>query len=186
MTTMDYDTYDDRETIVPRSSLFVLLDGTFVVRWSQNRVQELESGTYRAYDEQDFGTAITDYELNQLKDVGLVEHYDDDKVWLCPLPERSDFNWVASWEQKRSRSYYLNTTLPGSQLQDIMDLIDDLGFSDRFQARVRDDFVVMWGSKGLSFQKFDDVEKARQLLVSKASDAFENTVVAFIETTRRG
>jgi hypothetical protein len=180
-----YDGLSD-EFIIPRHQLFVLYDGTFVVQWSENRVQELENGNYRAYSRQDYGTPITDYELNQLKAVGLVEHFDGDNVWLCPLPERDDFNWLTAWEQKRSRSYYLNTTLPGLLLQDVIDLLDDLGLADNFQARVRDDFVVLWGSKGISFHKFDDVEKARNQLATKAPEAFKNTVVAFIETTRRG
>ena len=176
---------DDEQTLVPRTRLFVLLDGTFVVRWSENRVQELESGHYRTYSKRDYGAPITDYELNQLKVAGLIEWFDRETVRLCPLPERPEVVAPNVWEQNRIRSYYLNTTLPGSLLQDVIDLLDDLSLSDNFQPRVRDDFVVLWGSKGISFHKFDDVEKARHLLASAAPEAFENTVVAFIETTRR-
>jgi hypothetical protein len=177
---------NQQDNLIPRSEVFVLLDGTFVVRWSENRVQELQTGRYRTYDRQDFGAPITDYELKQLKDVGLVDHYDDRQVWLTPAPERSDLDWLASWEQRRTRSYYLQTTLPGSLLQDIIDLLDDLNLTENFQARIRDDFVVMWSARGVSFPRFDDAEKARIMLESKAPEAFGNTVVAFVETTRRG
>lgn len=180
---MDYTTENDELTVIPRARLFVLLDGTFVVRWSENRVQELESGQYRNYTRRDFGAPITDYELSQLKVAGIVASYDREMVHLHPLPERSELS--DTWEQKRVRSYYLNTTLPGTLLQDVIDLLEDLELAGSFQARVRDDFVVLWASKGLSFPKFDDVEKARHLLASAAPEAFENTVVAFIETTRR-
>ncbi|GAB4509824.1 MAG: hypothetical protein OHK0046_05510 [Anaerolineae bacterium] len=180
---MDYVTQDDQLTIIPRSRLFVLLDGAFVVRWSENRVQELETGHYRIYNRRDFGAPITDYELGQLKIAGIVASYDKEFVHLHPLPERAEL--LDSWEQSRVRSYYLNTTLPGTLLQDVVRLLENLSLAENFQARVRDDFVVLWGSKGISFPKFDDVEKARHLLASAAPEAFENTVVAFIETTRR-
>ncbi len=177
---------DTEDSIIPRGRVFVLLDGTFVVRWSENRVQELESGHYRGYDPQDFGAHITDYELKQLKSAGLVKRFDKERVWLCPLPERRALSLLTSWEVNRTRSYYLNTTLPGESLQDIVRLLENLGLAESFDARARDDFVVLWGSKGISFHKFDDAEKARSLLVSKSPEAFGNTVVAFVETTKKG
>jgi len=174
----------DERSIIPRTRLFVLLDGTFVVRWSENRVQELDSHQYRTYDSHQFGAPITDYELNQLKEAGLVDAFDEENVWLHPLPEQSIIFEMTEWEQNRIRSFYLNTTLPGSLLSDVVDLLEDLELSDQFQVRVRDDFVVLWRSKGKAFSKFDDAERARLLLAEKAPEAFENTVVAFIETSR--
>lgn len=168
-----------------RSHLFVLLDGTFVVRWSEKRVQELESGQYLAYEKRDFGAHITDYELNQLKLAGLIERYDKDHIWLCYLPEHLSSNGVDSWENRRTRSYYLHTTLPGSMLGEVEQVLDDLNIFDNFHARVRDDFVMLWGNKGISFRKFDEAEKVRFLLTSKAADIFGDAVVAFIETTKK-
>jgi len=92
---------------------------------------------------------------------------------------------INPWEGNRQRSYYLNTTLTGSYAQDVEQVLQELNLADQFQVRVRDDFVVLWGRQGISFQKFDDVERARQMLVTKSPDAFQNAVVAFIETTRR-
>ena len=183
---MEQQPIDEQDTTgIPRTKVFVLLDGTFVVRWSENRVQELETGQYRNFEKRDFGAPITDYELGQLRQAGIVDAFDREEVVLCPLPERGDYSYKSLWERSRTRSYYLNTTLPGSFLQDIVGLLENLTLSGNFQARIRDDFVVLWAHKGLSFQKFDDVEKARQMLISRAPEAFQNTVVAFIETTRR-
>lgn len=177
---------DDESSAIPRDSLFVLVDGTFVVQWSEGRVQELVEGRYRVYEQEDFGAPITDYELQQLLKAGLIEHFTEDQVTLCPLPERDDGGgWLTTWELNRTRSYYLNTTLPATFLDDVNATLDNLGLADGFAARVRDNFVVLWGNKGISFQKFDDAEKARVLLSSKAPDTFANTVVAFVETTRR-
>ena len=177
---------DDESSAIPRNRLFVLVDGTFVVHWSEGRVQELQSGRYRTYKKQSFGAPITDYELHQLQKAGLVKKFDKEQVVLCPLPERQDSGgWLTTWEINRTRSYYLNTTLPATFLDDVNTTLDGLGLAGAFEARVRDNFVVLWGNKGISFQEFDDAEKARVLLANKAPDTFANTVVAFVETTRR-
>jgi hypothetical protein len=170
---------------IPRHYIFVLVDGTFAVRWSKTSIQELESGHYSVYHKKDFGASITDYELEQLKRAGLVEKYDKEQVTLCPLPERQQSKWLSPWEAHRIRSYYLNTTLPESLLEDVINLLEEMGLADKFAARARDGFVILRGNKGISFQKFDDAEKARFALAKKAPDAFANTVVAFIETTQK-
>ena len=60
--------YNDNEAIpVPRTRIFVLDDGTFVVQWEEKRVQALVNGRYYPYDGQRFGNAISDWELNQFK-----------------------------------------------------------------------------------------------------------------------
>ncbi len=171
-------------TQISRNRLMVLVDGAFVVHWGDNDIQELETGHYRVFKETEVGSPLNDYELNQLKKVGLVADFDTETVWLCALPERTELTKLATWEMSRVRSYYLNTTLPGNMLDEVAALLADLGIEDMFLPRVRDDFVVLWRSQGRSFQKVDDAEKARYLLTSKAPEAFINTVVAFIETTR--
>lgn len=172
-------------SVIPRNRLFVLTDGTFVVRWGESNIQELESGQYRAFESKDFDAPITDYELKQLVDAGIVNRFDDDNIWLNELPERNKFDKLATWELSRVRSYYLNTTLPGSLLDDVRNLLTDLGLTGMFQPRIRDDFVVLWGNKGMAFHKVDEAEKARYVLTSKAPEAFINTVIAFVETDRR-
>jgi len=169
---------------IARSRLRVLFDGTFVVHWGDNDIQELETGRYRVFEDDDTGGSVSDYELNQLKTAGLVERYDEENVWLCELPERSELSKLATWEMRRVRSFYLNTTLPGSMLKDVETLLEELGLSEMFLPRLRDDFVVLWRAQGRAFSKIDDAEKARYLLTSKAPEAFINTVIAFIETDR--
>lgn len=173
------------DTTLPRSRVFVLIDGTFVVRWSESRVQELESGLYRSYEKRDFGASITDYELRQLQDAGLVEFFDADTVSLTPLPERRSDHQISAWEANRTRSYYLNTTLPADELSSVKRRLEELGLQTQFEARVRQGFVVLWEWQGRSFRKFDDVEKARTLLASTAPQLFGSTVIAFVETTKK-
>lgn len=175
---------NDNNNSIPRDQIFVLLDGVFVVKWSDNRVQELLTGQYRQFDNRDFGSHITDFELNQLKQAGIVETFDDSSVWLTEAPERSQF-YRAGVREARVRSYYLNTTLDHDQISTIVSSLERLGLEEEFHARNRYDFVVIVGTQGRAFPSFDEAEEARCLLIDQAPEIFQDTVVAFIETSRR-
>jgi two-component system, cell cycle response regulator DivK len=169
---------------VPRHLVFILGDGTFIVQWDENRVQELLSGRYRPYHSDDFGHAITDYELNQLKAAGRVEHYNKYFVWLYALPESSRIQVQPKPIEvrlDRVRTYYLNTTLPKSQLRTVESLLTDAGISDDFLARIRGDLVVVLGRNGVPFRLLTDAEKAQKQLQSNIPDAFKDMVIAFVE-----
>lgn len=183
LTTSNNSEEEQAQNAVSRSHVFVLLDGTFVVHWQPNRVQELQTGRYRPYEKRDYGAPITDYELNQLMATGIVEAYDDEQVTLCMLPEHFEVQYLTIWEQNRVRSFYLHTTLPRDKFDEVDAELDALGVSDDYLPRVRDSFVVLWRSKGLAFQSFDEAEKARTLLASRAPQMFGQTIVAFVETS---
>jgi CheY-like chemotaxis protein len=168
---------------VSRHHVFILADGAFVVQWGETHVQDLLSGRYRTFAYNDFGHSITDYELNQLKSAGRVEHYNRNYVWLYSLPEQGRFAEVKTQERtpNRVRSYYLNTTLPKSQLESIQSLLTSLGMADDFLARVRSDLVVVLGKNGAPFPQLIDAETAQKQLVARAPDEFRDTAIAFIE-----
>lgn len=174
---------DETNSSIPRSRIFVLLDGHFVVKWSENRVQELLTGHYRPFDSRDIAAAITDFELNQLKQAGIVTTFDTENVWLAILPDRG--HPAQAMNKPRVRSYYLNTTLSGENLAKVEDRLMRLGLEDEFHARSREDFVIILGRHGRAFGNFDEAEEARHLLVDQSPDIFEASVVAFVETTRR-
>lgn len=167
---------------IARSRIFVLLDGAFVVKWSDNRVQELLTGQYRSFERRDFGAFITDFELNQLKQAGIVEAFDKEFVWLTISNAHYQRQQMA---QERVRSYYLHTTLSGSHHVEVTQTLNDLGLTDELHTRVRDDFVVILGMHGRSFSTFDEAEQMRLHLLDQKPAIFEETVVAFIETSRR-
>ncbi len=170
---------------VSRHHVFILADGAFVVQWGETHVQDLLSGRYRKYENHDFGHAITDYELNQLKTAGRVEHYNRTYVWLYALPEQGRFSELKTQERSRQRvrSYYLNTTLPKSQLEDVQACLNSNGLSGDFLARVRSDLVIILGKKGAPFPQLTDAENGQKQLMAKAADLFRDTAVAFIEAT---
>ncbi|MFN8376729.1 MAG: response regulator [Anaerolineae bacterium] len=169
---------------VPRHLVFILNDGTFIVQWDENRVQELLNGRYRPYQAEDFGHAITDYELNQLKAAGRVEHYNKYFVWLYALPDTSHIPVQARSSEVRHdrvRTYYLNTTLPKSHLPQIENLLVELDIADDFLARIRGDLVVILGRNGVPFRFLTDAEKAQKQLQLSAPEIFKELVIAFVE-----
>jgi CheY-like chemotaxis protein len=170
---------------VSRHHVFILADGTFVVQWGETHVQDLLSGRYRSFQDHDFGHAITDYELNQLKAAGRVEHYNRNYVWLYALPEQGRFSELKTQERSRQRvrSYYLNTTLPKSQLEEVQARLNAQGNGEDFLARVRGDLVIILGKKGAPFPQLTDAELAQKQLMAKAPDLFRDTAVAFIEAS---
>jgi CheY-like chemotaxis protein len=171
---------------VPRHTVFILADGVFVVQWDETRVQDLLSGQYRNYSDHDFGHVITDYELNQLKAAGRVEHFNRQYVWLYALPEHGRFPGEHEFAgAPRVRSYYLNTTLPASNLERVEQELARLNLQDKFLARVRGDLVAILGKNGAPFRQLKDAERAQKFLSTRETDVFGSTAIAFIETADR-
>lgn len=158
---------------IPRSRIFVLEDGTFVVQWEENRVQELLNSRYRNFETTQFGNAITDFELNQLVRAGVVEQYSDDLVSLSSVSN--------IMPETPSRVYYLNTTRGKDALQTVQSALVDLELSDGLTTRLRHDFVVIWKKDGAAFYRFDDAEHHREQLILKSPELFGDTVVSFVE-----
>lgn len=173
---------------VPRRNVFILADGSFVVQWDEGRVQELLSGRYRKYDDGDFGHAITNYELNQLKAAGRVEHYDQRYVWLYALPETSRFEQEikSRTSGNRIRSYYLNTTLPRARIREVQAALTALGLDQEYLARERGDLIAILGKNGAPFRHLKDAERAQKHLIARATELLQDTAIAFIETNSSG
>lgn len=169
---------------VPRHLVFILQDGTFAVQWDERRVQELLSGRYRDYQPSDFGHAITDYELNQLKAAGRVEHHNKYYVWLFALPEQNRVNLLKLTESRveHPRSYYLNTQLPPGELKTAQKALEKLRLDGDFSLYTREGAVVVRGKKGVPFRYLVDAEKAIKQLSAAAPQVFGQAVIAFVES----
>ncbi len=165
----------DEVIIVPRHRVFVISGGAFVVQWEINQVQDLLSGRYHAYDETKFEEPIEDWELNQLKIKGVVHQYDNDFVYLCPLPNMGVPSAV-------TRAYYLNTGLETTQFKQVEQALRSANLAQRFSARMQTEFVVIRGANGLAFANFDEAERAREILVQQVPECCLECVVAFVET----
>jgi CheY-like chemotaxis protein len=172
---------------VPRHFVFIMADGTFVVQWDESRVQDILSGQYRNLRDDGFGHAITDYELDQLKSAGRVEFYNRAWVWLYALPEPNRYQTELKTQERipdRIRAFYLNTTLPKSQLDNVRALLDDLGLGEDFAALGRAGLVAIAGRDGNPFMHFKEVEHIQKQLTVKAPDMFQDSAIAFIEMRR--
>lgn len=174
-----------QSSAINRQQVFVLIDGTFVVRWQANRVQELETGAHRAYTKADYGAPVTDYELKQLQSAEIVERFDDEQVWLNPSPPHYQMQYKTLWEQMRSRAYYLHTALSAKRFAEVTQVLEAHQLTNVFYPRLRDGFVVLWGQNGRAFHKFDDAEALRHMLIAIAPDILSDVVVAFVETSMK-
>lgn len=74
-------------TPIPRGLVFVLKTGRTVVDWGDGRVQDIESGRFLPFLEADYGRAISDQDLDRLRNIGRVNSFDGRLVYLRPLPE---------------------------------------------------------------------------------------------------
>ena len=158
---------------VPRSRVFFFKYGAFVVQWELNRVQRMTDGRYIPYTHEQFGSAISDYELKQLLNTRLIADYDDHHVYISPLSNTQAYS---------GRSFYLNTTLNKSRLQEVQELVQNAGLGEQFSVRIQEIFVIIRGKVGIPFQTFDEAEQARELLATRFPDLLGNSVVAFVET----
>lgn len=168
---------------VPRHFVFILANGAFVVQLSENRVQDLLTGQYIQLTDDNYGHAITDYELNQLKVAGRVEHYNHNYVWLYSLPEPHLYDRRQTQDRlpNRVRSYYLNTTLPGSRLNVVQAMLAGLGLTSELVAVNRGDLVVIVGKNGSPFSELKEAESIQKELAARAPHLFQKVVVAFTE-----
>ena len=72
---------------VSRSLIFVLKSGDAVVDWGDGRVQDILQGEFRPYNEGEYGRAVSDVDLEQLRKNGRIEAYDANMVYIRTLPE---------------------------------------------------------------------------------------------------
>lgn len=172
---------------VPRYQVFTLADGTFVVQWRDTRVQELLTGQYREFDyKSDYGHAITNYELAQLRTSGRVEHFNRHYVWLYPLPEAGRFGQRRVLGRgDRIRAYYLITSFAKNQLNNVKALLTTIDLDEELVARSRDNLVVLLNKSGLPFRTLQDAETAQSLVNERAPNVFDNLAIAFIETSAK-
>lgn len=166
---------DNTSIPIPRNRVFVLSDGTFVVQWEQNSVQILLTGRYRQYNGSDFGNPITNWELGQLKQAGIVTAFDDDFVHLN---QQSETN-----QATKKRAYYLNTTLPKEKNTEVQKILQTHNLHHRFSVRIYENYTIIRAEQGRTFHNFDSAESARETLLANAPEIFADTVVAFVEMT---
>lgn len=74
-------------TPVARGLVFMLQTGEIVVDWGDGRVQDIQTGEFLEFQESDYGGAVTDSDLERLKDIGRVVSYTNRPVYLRSLPE---------------------------------------------------------------------------------------------------
>jgi hypothetical protein len=72
---------------INRHQFFVLKDGTPVLEWDDDLLQDLLSGDFIQGSKKDYSHAIRDDELGMLVRAGRVEQFDERQVFIFSLPE---------------------------------------------------------------------------------------------------
>lgn len=172
---------------VPRHSVFTMADGAFVIQWDEARVQDLLTGMYRPFRYEDIGHPVTDYELNQLKAAGRVEHFNRTYVWLYSLPETGRYSQLKVIQSKanRVRMYYLNTTLAPSSLSQAQAALDAAHLSNEYTPHIRGERVAIGSKDGMLFSTLESAENAQKKLLTAAPVIFDEIAVAFVEVSSR-
>jgi CheY-like chemotaxis protein len=174
---------------VPRYQIFVLGDGAYVVQWAEASVQDLMTGTFYDYKPRDFGHRITDNELDQLKTAGVIEDFDQAYIWVYALPEEKRFGSLHTMEQSsnsRSRSYYINTTLPGDKLGEVQRCVEDLGLSPNYCVCMHDGVVAVLGKDAIPFNSLKEAEQVQRKLQTQIPELLDNAALAFTENNNSG
>mgnify|MGYP005837109231 CR=1 FL=1 len=168
---------------IPRHLIFVLRDGSFVVQWDAEHVQDMFTGTQRPFRDAEYGHAITDFELETLRDSGRVAHFDRAYVWLHALPEGERFAKFRTREKVsgRVKRFYLNTTLPGEYLQQVQSRLQELGLQKWYTAREQSGLVAIVKQDGRPFTRLAEAEAAQNMLRRAAPQLLKDAAVAFME-----
>jgi hypothetical protein len=159
---------------VPRTRIFVLVDGTFVVQWEQNRVQDLLTGKYHPYSEDKFGSPISDWELNQLQSKGIIQRYDTELVYLSSMPKTLTTT---------GRTFYINTRMSKTNLKELDNLLALADLRDKLSVRSQEYYLIIRGQNGSAFTSYEEATRARELLLKQLPEVASNFVIAFVELT---
>ena len=72
---------------VRRNLVFVLRTGEIVLDWGDGRVQDVITGDFLDFKESNYGRAISDSDLEVLKNNMRVDAFNNHTIYLLPLPE---------------------------------------------------------------------------------------------------
>ncbi len=167
---------------VPRQQVFSLADGNYVVQWTETSVQDLLTGDYYPFANNDFGHPLYDYELTQLKVAGVIEDFDRAYVWLYALPERDRFTLRVQTEASRVRAYYINTTLPAEAQIELHARFEALGLLDQFCVCEHEGLLGIFNRDGTPFVDVKTAEWVQRKLETYLPDVFAVAAVAYTET----
>lgn len=171
---------------VPRHLIFVLKDGSYVIQWDNDQVQDLLTGEARPFRNVDYGQAVQDSDLKYLSDAGIVAHYDLAYVWLYAIPDEARLRPQTQEETRwRLKYFYLNTVLPEYTLDQIQQRIRELGLHNKYAAGQRQGLVAIMQNDGHPFARLADAEAAQHILRRAAPELLADAAVAFIEYDTR-
>jgi CheY-like chemotaxis protein len=164
---------------IPRHYLFTLQDGTVVVQWVAQKVQEIMTGVFRPYTGAEYGQAITNGQLDWLIEQKYVSHYTSRYVWLLPIV--SSGAPPSQRGSHRVRAYYIMTTLPAGRFAEVERLLAGIPNLPETAARLHDEKVAVYGNESRLFRTLQDAEQVLLALQQAVPGVFDDALVAVFE-----
>ncbi len=169
---------DSHSIAVPRNMVFTLEDGTWVVQWNIDHVQELLTSKERSFSSLDISYEISDMELDLLLVQGLIEQYDDSFVWL---PDEFAEPALAGHQLGLTTYYYVKTPLDIDKIGAVRQKLDDSGLSDRYEVAERFGKVAILSRYEEPFIRLSHAEDAQTLLAPVVHDLTSHLTVEAIQ-----
>ena len=146
---------------VPRSSIFTLEDGTWVVQRGIDKVQDLLSGQVRRFSSMDTSYEITDTELDILLAQGVITQFDNFFVWISS--ELMDYT-LNDADFGKAIYYAVSTTIGTYDLATVQQYLITTGLSDRYTVVQRKDKIMILAAYEEPFLRLSSAENAQTLL----------------------
>ena len=73
---------------IDRQWILILKDGSVVIDWGNNMVQDISTGEFKKCPEREISHRVSDQELQWLSNTGRVDCFDNRVVYFFSLPER--------------------------------------------------------------------------------------------------
>ena len=162
---------------VPRHLIFLLNHGEVVIQRGANVVEALLTGEQHTFSDFDRNHEVTDFELQNLKDRGLLVAFDRMTVWLSP--ERQSNSGMLQY-------YYLDTKLLPPYLTMVQNLLKIAALSGLYHAQTLMGKVAIMQPGGEPFSSLSDVESALTLVTQALNDHMIDVSIETMEIDPRG
>lgn len=167
---------------VPRQDILALKGGRFVVRWADQRVQDLLNGEFAVYDEAQFSHQVTDTELLWLKASGTIEHFSRRFVWLHTNPQ-DDARPVRTLRisSNRIRAFYIATQVPHIHGETVQGILQSSVTFKHLQAQIQNELVTVHGDTAHPLVSLQAAEDVLHALTKAAPNLFQGASIAVFE-----
>jgi hypothetical protein len=168
---------------VPRHQLLLLEDGNPAVMWTDDRIQELQSGAFRAPgDTAPRSRPLLDDELRELASLGIIEDFDARYVWLTAMHQArqsaEDAEARTLAEHAARRVFFVYTTMTEDAAEDVRARLQNSPLRHDVEVVPLNGLTAVVGRAGKPFDTLKEAEDVLQILL-RLGEQFADAAVVF-------